>query len=129
MPARPKILVVDDSDIALELAKIRLEEAGFDVETLNTPFGFSATLWAQQPDLVLLDVSMPALHGDRLLQVAHRSRGGAAPKRRCPIVLYSDRPEEELSQIARSCGADGYVQKSSNFTLVIERIRRLLGMR
>jgi len=47
MRARPKILVVDDSDIALELAKLRLEEAGFEVETLNTPFGFSATLWVQ----------------------------------------------------------------------------------
>ena len=127
MRARQKILVVDDSDIALELAKLRLEEAGFEVETLNTPFGFSATLWAQKPDLVLLDVSMPALHGDRLLQIAHRSQGGSTSKRRCPIVLYSDRPEEELSKLAKSCGADGYVQKSSNFKLVIDAIRRLLA--
>ena len=127
MRLRPKILVVDDSDIALEVAKIRLEEAGFEVETLNTPFGFSAKLWAEQPDLVLLDVSMPALHGDRLLQIAHRSRGGATSRRRCPIVLYSDRPEDELSQLAKSCGADGYVQKSSNFKLVIDAIRRFLG--
>jgi len=70
---------------------------------------------------------MPAFHGDRLLQIAHRSRGGATSKRRCPIVLYSDRPEEELSKLAAACGADGYVQKSSTFKLVIAVIRRLLA--
>jgi DNA-binding response OmpR family regulator len=124
MRARQKILVVDDSDIALELARIRLEEAGFDVETLNSPFGFSAALWAQKPDLVLLDVSMPALQGDRLLQIAHRSQEG---KRRCAFVLYSDRSEEELGMLARSCGADGYVRKTSDFKLVVETIRKLLA--
>lgn len=127
MRVKQKILVVDDSDIALELAKLRLEEVGFEVATLNTPFGFSATLWAEEPDLVLLDVTMPALHGDRLLQIAHRSQGGSTSKRRCPIVLYSDRPQEELSKIAEACGADGYVQKSSNFKLVIAQIRKLLA--
>jgi CheY-like chemotaxis protein len=123
MRVRQKILVVDDSDIALELARIRLEEAGFEVETLNSPFGFSAALWAQKPDLVLLDVSMPALQGDRLLQIAHRQGG----KRRCPMVLYSDRSEQELRELAQSCGADGYVRKSADFKLVVETIRKLLA--
>jgi CheY-like chemotaxis protein len=116
MRVRHKILVVDDSTIALELARIRLEEAGFDVETLDSPFGFSAALRSQKPDLVLLDVSMPALQGDRLLQIAHRNvnpsqRGATASQGSCPVVLYSDRPEQELAALAHACGADGYVRK------------------
>ena len=132
MRAKPKVLVVDDSEIALEMARIRLEEAGFEVVTLSSPFGFSAELRAQTPDIVLLDVSMPALQGDRLLQIAQRhvddtpSSKGGPKRRRCPIVLYSDRPEQELGEIARACGADGYVRKSLNFDAIVRALRRLL---
>ncbi len=125
MPTKQKILIVDDSEIALDLARLRLEEAGFEVATLNSPFGFSAELNAQNPDLVLLDVSMPALQGDRLLQIAQR-HVKAKSGRRCPVVLYSDRSEEELRELARSSGADGYVRKSANFEIVIIAIRKLL---
>src|SRR5687767_1646654 len=128
MTRRWKILLVDDSDLALELAKMKLEEAGYAVVTLNSPFGFSATFRAERPDLVLLDVSMPALQGDRLVQIARRhwsshppSRAGVlgTPPKRCPIVLYSDRPARELRSIALNCGADAYVAKNADFANVI----------
>jgi DNA-binding NarL/FixJ family response regulator len=77
---------------------------------------------------------MPALQGDRLLQIAHRyvnsspsPHGAATSQRRCPIVLYSDRPEADLRQLADSCGADGYVRKTSNFQHIIETIHKLLA--
>ena len=66
MPTRQKIIVVDDSEICRDTAQLMLEEAGFEVITLGSPLGFSKTLLAEKPHLALVDVSMPALKGNRI---------------------------------------------------------------
>lgn len=61
--AQAEILIVDDSALILELYRDVFEAAGFEVITRNTPFGTSSTIAAKKPDIVLLDVFMPALQG------------------------------------------------------------------
>jgi len=119
-----KILVVDDSEIIRELTRMVLEEEGYEVIGLDSPTGFSRTLVLEKPDLVLMDVSMPALTGDKLVEIAVRSG-----LHRCPIVLFSDRSDAELARLADECGAAGYVRKSLDLTLLGLKIRRFLPSR
>ena len=118
-----RVLVVDDSAICLEAAAMMLEEHGYDVKTADSPFAVSAALTEYAPDLVLVDVTMPGLSGDKVVEFAVKHRHARRP---CPIVLHSDRSEAELAQLAADCGAAGYIHKTSNADRFMREIERFL---
>ncbi len=118
---KPTIVLLDDSEVCLELASEALEGAGMKVITANSGLGASRLLAATRPDCVVIDVSMPALSGDKLVEIIRRSL-----VRDVPIVLHSDRPIRELRTIANACGADGAVVKTTDCRALIDEVRRLL---
>ncbi len=112
MSPRRKILVVDDSPTVRASARFVLEKAGYDVVVLDTPFAFIQVLNTEMPDLVLMDVSMPGLRGDKLLEIGQRYE-----HYRCPIVLFSSQPVDELSALVSSLGLAGFIPKDLNLLL------------
>lgn len=120
--SRARILVVDDSAICLEATAMMLEDSGYEVVTIDSPFALSSALAREGPDLVLIDVTMPGLSGDKLVEIAVRNRGERTPV----IVLHSDRSEHELRDLARGCGAAGFVRKTSDAEQLTREIDRFL---
>jgi two-component system OmpR family response regulator len=118
---RRKILVLDDSDIALEVARQALRGAGYEVLTCSSPLGFSKLCMQTDPDVVVIDVDMPALKGNRLVEILRRSSKAAVP-----IILHSDRPVSDLQSLARACGADGAARKSPDCLPLLFETRKLL---
>lgn len=116
-----KILILDDSSISREVARFALESVGYDVVEIDSPFGLSSALQAELPDLVLLDVQMPSLNGDKAVEIALRNG-----LHRCPLVLYSDRPEAELRALVKSSGASGYVRKTGDMAVLLRSVVRFL---
>jgi CheY-like chemotaxis protein len=105
---RGTVLILDDSEIILEATKLALEEVGFRVVTLESPFLLFETMQREKPDVVLVDVNMPQLSGDRVLEVSNAF--GAF--RDTPVLLYSTLEEGELRAMAARYRADGFVRKS-----------------
>ena len=66
---RRTVLVVDDDPIVLEVTRERLEGAGYIVYVREEALGTSQWSAEFQPDIVLLDVNMPALTGLDLAQL------------------------------------------------------------
>jgi DNA-binding NtrC family response regulator len=120
-PSRHKIVVVDDSQIVLDLVQQTLQEQGYEVIATDNPLGFSNLLRREQPALALVDVTMPAMLGSKLVEIAVRAKGHD-----CQILLFSDRPETELAQMAASCGAAGYIRKSSDLKQLLYSVARFL---
>jgi DNA-binding NtrC family response regulator len=106
---RPKILIVDDSEIVCDSVSTMLEPRGYDVVALTSLFAFTQTLAAERPDLVLVDVSMPALNGDKLIEISRKHHAN-----RYKMVLFSNRGQAELKTLAAQCGAIGYIQKTGD---------------
>lgn len=120
---KPRIMMVDDSDVALEWMRTNLHPCGVEVLTSNTPFGTHALVLQNRPDLVLLDVAMPGLSGDMLCSMLKKN-----PKTRdTTVVLYSQLPEDELRQLARDSGADGYIKKTEDLEKLIEQLKAFVG--
>ncbi len=103
-----RILVVDDDSRHLQTTREILELEGYQVTVRDTPFGTTEVVSAERPDLVLLDVNMPALSGERLCTLV---RGNASVGRTVPILFYSSNDEDSLRQAVQRFGADGYVCK------------------
>jgi|GEM_PF-325027 len=106
---RRRILYVDDSEACREAVRQMLQSRGYDVTTLDSPFGFGAAIARTSPDLVLVDVYMPALDGGKLVDVAIQ-KGICS----CPIVFLSERPVRELQSLVLSTGAAGFIVKTSD---------------
>jgi DNA-binding response OmpR family regulator len=115
------VAVVDDSLLALEVARAALEGAGFDVVTANTLTELENLLASHKPDLFLVDVSMPEMFGDEVATVLRAVR-----KVNAPIWLFSDRPEPELGLRVNRAGIEGYIAKRDGVTEMVRRVRTIL---
>ncbi|MCC6558162.1 MAG: response regulator [Polyangiaceae bacterium] len=116
------ILVVDDSRTALRFAERALSQAGFQVETANNERGAAAFLSRVRPAMILVDLSLaPGDEGDLLARL-----GGGAP---VPVVLFSNRPEEELEEIRRRAGAAGFIRKTGDTAAFVAAVREWLDGR
>lgn len=113
-----KILIVDDSEIVLDLVAMYLEDGGYEVTTLDNAVQIPAMMETDPPDLVLLDVFMPGLRGDEAVLLLQR-----VSERRIPILLHSDMDEKELAQTVRDTGASGYLVKTMDPDEILEKVK------
>ena len=102
-----RILVVDDSHMALSITVALLNEAGHQAEGLSEPEQALERLRELRPDLLICDVMMPAVNG---FEVCRRVRKDAsfADMR---IVMASAKAYEADRDKAKKLGADGYIVK------------------
>jgi CheY-like chemotaxis protein len=116
------ILIVDDCRLTRAILQDMLTEAGYAVVMAES--AIDANLFIEQqpgPSLILMDVVMPSLSGDRKVR-----RMKAHPSNRSiPVVLISTKPLHELHQLASSSGADACLRKPLNKSLLLETISRL----
>ncbi len=116
---RPKIMLIDDSELVLDVVGATLRDAGYDVVLRSVPIGAGAHIIRERPDLVLLDVSMPLMSGGEISQSVRRS---TLDRGTC-VVLHSDRPGAELAELVQRCGADGYIQKGSDPARLVSEVQ------
>jgi CheY-like chemotaxis protein len=94
-----KILIVDDDAAILRMMERLLSRRGHQVETCLGPLGASVRALRAAPDLVLLDVMMPALSGGALSEVISR-----LPLDRTPRIVLWSADDDALAQVAREHG-------------------------
>jgi len=118
MVGPPTILVIDDDvDIAGTTARL-LTSHGYNVRTHDRGFNSTNLIDQVRPKLVLLDVNMPFLSGDQLVDVIKRYRNLA----HIPIVFFSSNDEATLRDLVAEHGVAGYIPKSALGTNFIQRV-------
>ena len=117
---RKLILVVDDIATIRAWATSVLSAAGHDVVVTDEPARLTSLLVKHRPGLVLLDVCMPDIDGDKIVRMAKQS------SHRPVVVLHSSKSEAELEVLTRCSGADGYIKKTSNPIAFLEKLGKYL---
>lgn len=119
-PAR--VLVIDDEEAARWAVAQGLRGAGFAVlEAGDGVAGLQAALH-DGPDVVLLDLWLPGLEGERVLE---RLRHSSA----VPVIVISSKREEDDRVSTLDLGADDYMVKPFSVRELIARIRAVLRRR
>jgi CheY-like chemotaxis protein len=103
------VLIVDDDPVAMAILQDQLREMDWLVHSAADWPSMSRTLNEQSIQLVVLDVNMPGLSGDKLAEMISRR-----PRPRPRVVLYSGMEKTELRRMARRVGATGFLCKGSN---------------
>ncbi len=114
-----RVLIVDDDVEHLELVRRQLESFGFVVRTFDSGLGVTNEAREFGPDVVLLDVNIPALSGDRLVTLLRQSQSKSR------LVLFSSSDRERLRALAREVGADHWIQKGIAPNALADQLRRL----
>jgi CheY-like chemotaxis protein len=123
MNGKKRILLLDDSSIALELTQASLEERGYEVAAAPNLAEFHAQLGRFRPDLVLTDLEMPDTSGREVIRSLKQDLGTD----KIPVILFSSRPDVELARIAAQAGADGYLSKAHGVERLGEMVDELVG--
>ena len=120
-PPRCKVVIVDDADGIRHLVRVFLERDGrFEVvaEATDGRTGIEVVA-AEQPDAVLLDISMPVLDG---LQALPQIKA-ASPNTK--VVMLSAFDDVDIKAQTLELGAESYFVKSADIEAVVEGLARL----
>ena len=118
-----RILVVDDNESHLRAIREILELEGYEVITRSQSLGTSKMVLDLAPDLILLDVNMPALSGEHLLSILKRNELTAG----IPVVFYSGNDDMTLRNLVQKTGATGYIRKGDPVVLR-RKVAAFLGL-
>lgn len=102
----PRVLLVDDNPMTLARAKSVLSARCVVVGTAGNGYAALQAAAALNPDVVVLDISMPGMNG---FELAKRLRAEGS---RARLVFFTVHEDEELIIAARNAGGIGYVVKT-----------------
>ena len=114
-----KIVVVeDDKNMCTELVQL-LKNSGYEAESLKDFEHAEEALLASHSDLILLDINIPYINGEMLLQNLRK-------KSDIPVIMLTSRNNEVDEVLSMSYGADDYITKPYNPTILLLRISNVL---
>ena len=119
-----KVLIVDDDADILRMIEKLLVHRGHEVSACSTPFGVSALVIREQPDVVVLDMMMPGLSGAALAELIGKLQLETTPK----MVLWSAMDPDQLSDEGARLGLP-VVSKASRPSMLVEAIELLHASR
>lgn len=115
-----RVLVVEDTPTLQALVKMLLEKLGLDVELANDGVEATEMCNSRAYDLILMDMHMPRMGG---IEATERIKGQS---KEVPIVALTANVTAAHRQEFLSAGADGFLEKPINTTLLHEILERHL---
>jgi CheY-like chemotaxis protein len=108
--------------MAVELLVKALQGSGFDARSAMDLATLDQRLAETRYDLILVDVNMPEMYGDDVIEFLRVQRNIDSK-----LILHSDISAEELAQRAKSSGASGFIPKSLGLEATLSEIAKLTG--
>lgn len=113
-----KIMIIeDDESIALELKEL-LKNVGYNPLVLDDFKNALEKIKANNPDLILLDINIPYLSGEELLQNLRKTS-------KVPVIMVTSRNSDTDEVISITYGADDYITKPYNPNILLLRINNI----
>jgi DNA-binding response OmpR family regulator len=120
---KPKILIVDDDPDLRRGLNVRLRSQHYD--TAYATDGFSAIAMAQkeQPDLIILDIGLPAGDGFVVLERLQQNAKLSA----IPVIVLSARDPQSTRERTMRAGATAFFQKPADNAELLNAIKAVLN--
>lgn len=114
-----KILIIEDDERVQTELKELLSKAGYAVETLDDYQNMLESIMDIHPDLLLLDINIPYMNGETLLKTLRKVSN-------IPVIMVTSKTGEVDEVLSMSYGADDYITKPYNPTILLLRIGAVL---
>lgn len=120
----PKIAIIEDDQAISQMYRFKFEAEGFDAQTAeNGKLGLEL-VQAMKPDIILLDLMMPEMTGDEVLEKLRASDWGKDIK----VIILTNMGEQEIPPKVKELGVSGIILKA-NMTprQVADLVKKTLG--
>ena len=114
-----KILIIEDDESVRSELKELLSNAGYDALTLEGYNNMLEDILSIHPDLILLDINIPYMNGEILLKNLRKVSN-------IPVIMVTSKNTEIDEVLSMSYGADDYITKPYNPTILLLRIGAVL---
>jgi two-component system cell cycle response regulator DivK len=121
----PKVLLVEDNEMNRDMLSRRLQRKGFEVVMAMDGAEGVAMAQSENPDLILMDMSLPVMSG----WDATRSLKSDPGTRAIPVIALTAHAMESDRQKAKEAGCDDYDTKPINLPVLLKKIDDLLQTR
>lgn len=119
-----KILVIDDEQIIIDVITAHLNVAGYwNVVGISDSIDAVQRIKQESPDLVLLDIAMPDVSGNYLLQITRANPNLQS----VPVIVVTGSDSEETHQRALNLGASEVLTKPVKSDVLIKRVNHALN--
>lgn len=116
------IAIVDDEKDILELVRLHLERAGFDVEVFTTAGALLSWLHHNEPELIILDIMLPDADGFDVCKNLKRDDRYS----HVPVIMLTALDAETDRVLGLEIGADDYVTKPFSPRELVARVKAVL---
>ena len=103
-----KIAIIEDDLAIAQMYRIKFESEGFKVETAENGKLGLALCEDMKPDMVLLDLMMPEMNGDEVLEKIRKSSWGKDMK----VVILTNMGEEEAPEAIHKLNVSAFIVKA-----------------
>ena len=118
-----KILLVEDNDMNRDMLSRRLTKRGYDVVVAVDGAEGVAMAQAERPDLVLMDMSLPVIHG----WDATRQLKASPDTRSIPVIALTAHAMSGDREKALEAGCDEFDTKPVELPRLLEKMEKLLA--
>ncbi len=114
-----KIIIIEDESALRDELAVLLQNAGYETVCVTNYDNVSEQMKDADADLILLDINLPNVNGETLLQEFRR-------RSETPVIMLTSRTNEIDEVLSISYGADDYITKPYNPTILLLRISAVL---
>ena len=104
----PRIAVIEDENSIAEMYMFKLQHAGYLVEIANNGQRGLKLIKTFQPELILLDLKMPVMNGDEMLERLRSTNWGKDIK----VIILTNISKDEAPSNLRFLGVERYIVKA-----------------
>jgi len=120
-----KIAVIEDEAPIRELYRAKLDLEGYDVRTANNGKDGLALAESFLPDLLLLDIRMPEMNGDEMLEKLRGTTWGASMR----VIILTNLSKDEAPSILRFLSVDRYIVKAHHTPRqIVDIVEEVIGI-
>lgn len=116
---KKKILIVEDNREIAKNLSLLLNSSGYESIYLEDFEDVPKSILKEKPDLVLLDINIPYMNGEKVLEVVRETS-------QVPIIMVTSQNAESDEVLSMSYGADDYITKPYNPNILLLRIGAVL---
>lgn len=114
-----RIMIIEDETTLRDELSVLLKNAGYEPVAVTDYSNVSEQMKSANSDLILLDINLPNVNGETLLQDFRKSSD-------TPVIMLTSRTTEIDEVLSMSYGADDYITKPYNPTILLLRISAVL---
>jgi DNA-binding response OmpR family regulator len=122
MDPQRTVLLIEDNPASIKFITLHLNKKGY--RTVVADSGFTGLQKAREirPDLILLDIMLPDMDGHKICRMIKFNRG----LKEIPVAMFTSRDTDEDAELARQCGANAFILKTTHIDIILETVKRLI---